>query len=263
MPHVMNGHATLPQVKQRTGIIIAGRRAGGRGGANDSCRRSGRAKTAQHLWVASVAARTFEPSARASEAVRLRHREAQDAGPYGLWHPQRRREAPAQDRVVGRLGCAPRSPPPVCFAANLIPMLPVSARDAVRVYSLHLRAALTSSQRAVRTRPALSWSAHRRASSSSTTSFPPLTVRPPPVSLSLAHRLIARQPPQVNMREPLKTFAKNKAIMQLAVVEKYNILISLSGARVDLQASLSLTVALVQTTSSAYTISPTSLCAPR
>lgn len=65
------------------------------------------------------------------------------------------------------------------------------------------------------------------------------------------------------MREPLKTFAKNKAIMQLAVVEKYNILISLSGARVDLQASLSLTVALVQTTSSAYTISPTSLCAPR
>ena len=142
MPHVMNGHATLPQVKQRTGIIIAGRRAGGRGGANDSCRRSGRAKTVQHLWVASVAARTFEPSARASEAVRLRHREAQDAGPYGLWHPQRRREAPAQDRVDGRLGCAPRSPPPVCFAANLIPMLPVSARDAVRVYSLHLRAGL-------------------------------------------------------------------------------------------------------------------------
>lgn len=33
------------------------------------------------------------------------------------------------------------------------------------------------------------------------------------------------------MREPLKTFAKNKAIMQLAVVEKYNILISLSGAQ--------------------------------
>lgn len=33
----------------------------------------------------------------------------------------------------------------------------------------------------------------------------------------------------MNMREPLKTFAKNKAIMQLAVVEKWNILISLSG----------------------------------
>ena len=47
-------------------------------------------------------------------------------------------------------------------------------------------------------------------------------------SLQGANRQAGR-PPQVNMREPLKTFAKNKAIMQLAVVEKWNILISLSG----------------------------------
>ena len=50
-----------------------------------------------------------------------------------------------------------------------------------------------------------------------------------PTAVVASYADAARQPPQVNMREPLKTFAKNKPIMQLAIVEKYNMLISLSG----------------------------------
>lgn len=174
----MGGHVTLPQVKQRTGIIIAGRRAGGQAAQMTGDGARGAQKPHRACGFGGGGAANIRAECASSEAVRPRHREARDAGPHGLWHPQRRREAAPQDRVDGRLGCASRSPSPSAFIIYSSPKMSVFYNGRARFCLPRL--ILTSSQRAARTRPAPSWSAHRRVFSSSTTSFPPQTVRPLP-----------------------------------------------------------------------------------